>query len=79
MKYKYYIRYYQTNDEKQTFEQFCNAIASCASLRLINVIANTYHWGIEYVTIWEIHKTADFLLLEDSISRALMSKEFNGK
>jgi hypothetical protein len=79
MKYKYYVRYYQSNDEYQTFEQFLNAIASTASFRLVNVIMNVYHWGVEYVTIWEIEKIADFLLLEDRIREALRSKEFNNK
>jgi hypothetical protein len=79
MKYKYYVRYHQSNDETQTFEQFCNAIASTASIRLVNVIANTYNWGVEYVTIWEIHQTADFLLLENRIADALQSRQFNNK
>jgi len=69
----YYIRYYQSNDPTQTFEQFLQAIAS-TGLRLKQIIPREvppYYLEsgyFEYITIWEIHHTDDFPLLESQNS-----------
>jgi len=79
MKKQYYVRYYQTNDNHQTFEQFLQAIAS-VGLRLHNSfqreIERREYSFFEYTTIWEIDAQADFELLEDRIDAALNSKRF---
>jgi len=82
-KYNYYVRYYQTNDSKQSFQQFLQAIAS-TGLRLKEVVFRQVPQYdqpsyFEYITIWEIHQTADFLLLENRIADALQSRRFNNK
>lgn len=82
MKKKYYIRYYQTYDKKQTFQQFVDAIASCGVVLkfvLQKQIPGYDDRYFEYVTIWEIDRNADYLLLEDRIDNALKSKHYNNK
>jgi hypothetical protein len=81
-KYNYYVRYYQTNDPKQTLQQFLQAIAS-TGLRLKEIVFRQVPQFeqpsyFEYTTIWEIHQTADFLLLENRIADAL-SRRYNNK
>jgi hypothetical protein len=86
MKKQYYIRYYQTDDNCQTFEQFLQSIASTGvrlhtvSQRDFDRIEYNRHLSIsekrtytEYTTIWEIDERADYVLLENKINQAILA------
>ena len=82
MKKQYYVRYYLTNNGKQTFEQFLQAMAS-VGLRLHTVStkdikAREYPFS-EFTTIWEIDECGDYDLLGHKINDALESRKFNNK
>jgi hypothetical protein len=82
MKKRYYVRYYQTCDPKQMFEQFLQAIAS-VGLRLHTVCQKEFEREgrkfIEYTTIWEIDERRNYVLIDEHINQALASKNYNNK
>jgi len=86
MKKQYYVRYYQTDDNFQTLEQFLQSIAS-TGVRLHTIThkefkrdeyqraTNTYEnkTYIEYITIWEIDKRGDYEFLGSRINQAMLA------
>lgn len=77
----YYVRYYQTYDEKQLFQSFLQAIASCGLyLHTVTPHVITGYDGskaIEYTTIWEIDDDNDYSGLNGEIDDALKSEKYN--
>lgn len=74
MKKNYYVRYYQTDDKKMSFQDFLQRIASCG-LRLISCTEHSFtrqeFMFREFTTIWEIDERRDYSGLNEEIMEAL--------
>jgi hypothetical protein len=86
MKKQYYVRYYQTDDNFQTLEQFLQSIAS-TGVRLHTITHKDFdrieynrdkslsekRTYTEYTTVWEIDERGDYELLGHRINQAMLS------